>query len=151
MHAFASHTRWTYSTRISCARTDRPFGHLDGQATCTLDDANALTITESGIWRASGPGLPALGTRTTNVWRAAPLKVSGGGWRIEHLRLSEPVHLLDLAPASPGHWASVAPHPCGEDTYELEADTTDPDGATLVWTVRGPEKAHVLTTRYTPA
>ncbi|MFG0307073.1 MAG: DUF6314 family protein [Phycisphaerales bacterium JB040] len=150
MHTLAAHTRWTYTTRVRCAQSDIDLGMHTGTASCEIGSGGGLTLSERGVWQSTTPGLPAPGTKATNRWRATPREKPGSRWRIEHLRLGTPVHLLDLEPAGPGRWASVTPHPCAEDTYELDADTTDPDRPTLVWTVRGPAKAHLLTTVYRP-
>jgi len=151
MLRLATCPRWSYTTTVRCERSGVVLARLSGDARVRVEASGGVTVEEAGVWESSSPGLPAVGTRATTRWRCRACEGDGVRWRVEHLRRARPTHLLDLEQDSPGRWVSVVPHPCAEDTYELEADTTDPDGVTLAWTVRGPEKAHVLTTRYTPA
>ena len=82
---------------------------------------------------------------------------AGVRWRVSHLRAGAAVVLVELEADGPGgaegegDWVSAAPHPCGEDAYELVVRAGEDGGVVLVWTVRGPRKAEVLETVYRAA
>ncbi|RJQ79318.1 hypothetical protein D5S19_26545 [Amycolatopsis panacis] len=110
-------------------------GQAEGRATFALEGA-VLVYHEVGQLRLgahNGPFSRTLRYRITGCGRAAVYFDHGGFF-----------HEIDL---TTGEW--VAGHPCQADFYRGSYHLHDRRGWRQEWTVRGPAKDHVITSRFT--
>lgn len=137
--------RLTGAVRFT-ARAEGPVGWERrgvGSVVVEPDDAGVVIFRESGTWRPAGGD--DLRFRNAYRWAATGERAVS----LEHLRLGDerPVFLFELAPETTSSWASVAPHPCGEDRYSARLLVED-EHITLRWTVIGPRKVEAIEATY---
>ncbi len=125
--------RWRLDRVIRQA--DGPEGRLKGHATFTRGGPGTLVCDEEGEMQL-GTAPPLRATRRY-LWR------SGGGGIEVSFDDNRPFHGFTLGVAAP-----TAIHICPPDRYEVAYDFADWPIWRATWTVEGPRKAYVMTSRY---
>ena len=127
---------WTLSRKITHA--DGQVNEFTGHATCTLD-GDQLTLNEEGVLSGLPGGGPLNASRRYIMCEAA-------GHIAVFFHDMRPFHAIPLGVARP-----EACHDCPPDTYEVSYDFSDLGAWRATWSVSGPRKSYVMTTRYTRA
>ncbi len=100
-----------------------------------MADGTGLTYTEEGT--LAFPGQPPLTARQSYLWRA------DGAALAVHFQDKTAFHHIDLTKKNP-----TARHDCAPDTYLVTYDFTAWPNWSATWTVTGPRKDYVSTSRY---
>ena len=125
---------WQIERRIVDHLTGRT-GRLQGRAQF-IPDAEGLTYEEAG--QLEFPGQPPFSATQRYLWRQ-----QGGAIDILFAD-SRAFHSFDPAHATPD-----ASHDCPPDWYEVSYSFVDWPTWSAQWSVRGPRKNYISTTRYT--
>ena len=125
---------WTLSRRIVHAGGE--VNEFKGQATCSRDSERLILDEEGLLSGVSNVGTLRASRRYVFCEQAGQIAVFFHDMR--------PFHAIPLGVAHP-----EAHHDCPPDTYEVSYDFSNLNQWRAKWSVSGPRKSYVMSTRYT--